>query len=170
MLYYFICKITHVKNPPAGCFLLGLLRKVNAIDKVTLVYVYIHFKGWRWGRQEKPWIWIPSWPFKVIFDDSSREVWGICGTSFNWINIILVAFIFFSMDELSDKYRRKNMIIRTSFHYLKNTKCVQTNSSSRRCSFPSLLKLTETGNWDSGIDHCTFTPYPYVFPCLWRRG
>lgn len=54
MLYYFICKIARVKNPPAGCFLLGLLRKVNATDEVTLVYVYIHFKGSRWGRQEKP--------------------------------------------------------------------------------------------------------------------
>ena len=34
----------HVKNPPAGCFLLKFLGKVNATDEVTLVYVYVYFK------------------------------------------------------------------------------------------------------------------------------
>lgn len=37
--------------------------------------------------------------------------------------------------------------------------------------FPSFLKLAKTGNGDSITDSCTtFTPYPYVFPWLWRRG
>ena len=39
-----------VRNPPAGCFLLKLLGKVNSVDEVTLVYVYIYFKVSEMGQ------------------------------------------------------------------------------------------------------------------------
>ena len=76
-------------------------------------------------------------------------------------------FFFFSKEGQDNSYRR-NMIIK----FISLFKKIQMYSGQQffQMMIPYLHKPTETGNLDSVTDDkYSFTPYPYVFSCPWKR-